>query len=175
MTFRECAEEYHAANLTRWTNEKHRREWISVLRRFAFPVIGHLSVDVIDSGLVHKVLQPLVTAKAVTAATAAGPHRGGARLRQGGRTADRRQPGRQGRHQPHAADEKREGERHPSAGAAVRQVARAHAAPAHHARQGGAAARADHFERHANRRGAAGSFRGVRPCRQGLDDPGESA
>ena len=68
MTFRECAEEYHAANLTRWTNEKHRREWISVLRRFAFPAIGHLSVDVIDSGLVHKVLQPLVTAKAVTAA-----------------------------------------------------------------------------------------------------------
>ena len=68
MTFRQCAEEFHGANLTRWTNEKHRREWISVLRRFAFPVIGHLSVDAIDSGLVHKVLQPLAATKAVTAA-----------------------------------------------------------------------------------------------------------
>ena len=68
MTFKACAEEYHAANATRWTNAKHRDEWISALRRFAFPVLGHLSVDVIDSGLVHKVLQPLVTAKPITAA-----------------------------------------------------------------------------------------------------------
>jgi hypothetical protein len=66
-TFKQCAEEYHAANLSRWTNAKHRDEWISALRRFAFPVIGHLSVDVIDSGLVHKVLQPLVTEKPITA------------------------------------------------------------------------------------------------------------
>ena len=68
MTFKQCAEEYHAANLTRWSNEKHRTEWLSALRRYAFPVIGHLSVDTIDSGLVHKVLTPLVTEKAVTAA-----------------------------------------------------------------------------------------------------------
>jgi integrase len=67
MTFRQCAEEYYEANLSRWSNEKHRQEWMSSLRRFAFPLIGHLSVDTIDSGLVHKVLQPLVTAKAVTA------------------------------------------------------------------------------------------------------------
>jgi integrase len=66
-TFKQCAEEYHAANLTRWTNAKHRAEWISALRRFAFPIIGHLSVGVIDSSLVHKVLQPLVTEKAITA------------------------------------------------------------------------------------------------------------
>ena len=55
MTFKQCTEEYHAANLTRWSNEKHRTEWLSALRRYAFPVIGHLSVDTIDSGLVHKV------------------------------------------------------------------------------------------------------------------------
>ena len=54
--------------LTRWSNEKHRTEWLSALRRYAFPAIGHLSVDTIDSGLVHKVLAPLVTEKAVTAA-----------------------------------------------------------------------------------------------------------
>ena len=69
MTFKACAEEYHAANVTRWTNAKHRDEWLSALRRFAFPVIGHLSVDMIDSAHVQKVLAPLVTTeKMVTAA-----------------------------------------------------------------------------------------------------------
>src|SRR5262245_8238289 len=32
-TFRQCAEEYYAANLTRWRNDKHRFEWISSLKR----------------------------------------------------------------------------------------------------------------------------------------------
>ena len=68
MTFKACAEEYHAANATRWTNGKHRNEWLSTLRRFAFPVIGHLSVDMIDSAHVQKVLAPLVTEKLITAA-----------------------------------------------------------------------------------------------------------
>jgi hypothetical protein len=68
MTFKACAEEYHAANATRWTNAKHRNEWLSTLRRFAFPVIGHLSVDLIDSAHVQKVLAPLVTEKVITAA-----------------------------------------------------------------------------------------------------------
>ena len=72
MTFKQCAEEYHASNLTRWSNEKHRREWLSALQRHAFPVLGHLSVNAIDSGLVHKVLQPLVTDKAVTASRVRG-------------------------------------------------------------------------------------------------------
>jgi integrase len=67
-TFKVCAEEYHAANVTRWTNARHRFEWLSVMRRFAFPIIGHLSVDMIDSAHVQKVLAPLVTVKPVTAA-----------------------------------------------------------------------------------------------------------
>ena len=68
MTFKECALEFHAANLTRWKNQKHRDEWYQTLRRYAFPIIGHLSVDVIDGGHVHRVLAPLVAAKPVTAA-----------------------------------------------------------------------------------------------------------
>ena len=67
-TFKVCAEEYHAANVTRWTNARHRSEWLSAVQRFAFPVIGHLSVDMIDSAHVQKVLAPLVTVKPVTAA-----------------------------------------------------------------------------------------------------------
>ena len=67
MTFKQCAEEYHAANLTRWRNAKHAAEWLSTLRRYAFPTIGHLSVDSIDAGLVQRVLAPLVASKPVTA------------------------------------------------------------------------------------------------------------
>jgi integrase len=68
MTFEACALEFHAANKSRWSNEKHRNEWISTLQRFAFPILGHLSVNTIDSGLVYKVLAPLVTEKHITAA-----------------------------------------------------------------------------------------------------------
>jgi integrase len=68
ITFKQCAEEYHAVNQSRWTNEKHRREWISTLKRFAFPVLGQLSVNTIDSSLIYKVLAPLVAEKPITAA-----------------------------------------------------------------------------------------------------------
>jgi integrase len=68
ITFEECAKEFHAINLTRWTNQKHRDEWISSLRRYAFPVIGRLLVDAVDASLVHKVLLPMVPDKMVTAA-----------------------------------------------------------------------------------------------------------
>jgi len=62
-TFQKCAEDYHSANKSRWRNEKHRREWLGTLRRYAFPILGHLSVNAIDTGLVHKTLLPLVVAK----------------------------------------------------------------------------------------------------------------
>ena len=71
-TFQKCAEQYHAANASRWSNDKHRSEWIPTLKRFAFPVLGHLSVNAIDSGLVVKVLAPLVTDKPITAARVRG-------------------------------------------------------------------------------------------------------
>jgi len=67
MTFKECAEEYHAANQSRWTNEKHRREWISTLKRFAFPVLGNLSVNTIDSSIIYKALAPVVAKNHITA------------------------------------------------------------------------------------------------------------
>ena len=68
MTFKACAEEYHTANAMRWSNAKHRNEWLSTLQRFAYPTIGHLSVSTIDSAHVQKVLAPLVTKTPVTAA-----------------------------------------------------------------------------------------------------------
>jgi integrase len=67
-TFKQCAEEFYAANKTRWTNEKHRREWYSAVSRLAYPILGNLAVDSIDSGHVYKVLAPIATTRPITAA-----------------------------------------------------------------------------------------------------------
>jgi integrase len=69
ITFKQCAEEFHTTNQTRWGNQKHRDEWISAMRRFAYPILGNLSVDAIDSGHVCDAVAPVLTAgKHVTAA-----------------------------------------------------------------------------------------------------------
>jgi integrase len=67
-TFKQCAEDYFAANETKWRNAKHRKDWQGSLARFAYPVFGHLAVAAIDSGLVVKALTPLIADKPVTAA-----------------------------------------------------------------------------------------------------------
>jgi integrase len=67
MTFRQCVEDYLAVNASKWRNAKHRKEWLATLTRYAYPVFGNLSVAAIDSGLVFKVLKPLVSDKPVTA------------------------------------------------------------------------------------------------------------
>jgi len=72
MTFRQCAEDYLAVNASKWRNVKHCKEWLATLTRYAYPVFGNLSVAAIDSGLVFKVLAPLVADKPVTASRVRG-------------------------------------------------------------------------------------------------------
>ena len=67
MTFRQCADDYFAVNASKWRNAKHRQEWLASLTRYAYPLFGNLSVAAIDTGLVFKVLRPLVAEKPVTA------------------------------------------------------------------------------------------------------------
>jgi integrase len=71
-TFKQCSLDYLAVNASRWRNAKHRKEWLSTLTRYAFPVFGNLAVSAIDSGLVFKVLAPLVADKPVTASRVRG-------------------------------------------------------------------------------------------------------
>jgi hypothetical protein len=59
-TFKVCAEGYHAANAGRWRNKKHRDEWLSAVRRLAYPVLGSMPLGDIDSAHVCKVLAPLL-------------------------------------------------------------------------------------------------------------------
>jgi len=58
VTFDECAASYSRAHSPKWS-AKHAYQWSSAMTRFASPVLGKLPVDVIDVGLVVKVLEPI--------------------------------------------------------------------------------------------------------------------
>jgi integrase len=67
MTFRQCAESYIASHRAGWRNPKHAAQWEATLTTYAYPAIGTLPVQAIDTGLVCKVLEPIWTAKPETA------------------------------------------------------------------------------------------------------------
>ena len=67
MTFEHCAETYIAAHRAGWRNAKHAAQWESTLTTYAWPVIGELPVQAVDTGLVMKVLEPIWTTKPETA------------------------------------------------------------------------------------------------------------
>src|SRR5215470_9958861 len=72
VTFQQCAERYIASHRAGWRNPKHAEQWESSLRRFAFPVIGALSVQAIDTALVMKVIEPIWEEKTETASRVRG-------------------------------------------------------------------------------------------------------
>ena len=43
-TFKECAETYIEAHASDYTNDKHRKQWVSTLNTYAYPVIGKMLV-----------------------------------------------------------------------------------------------------------------------------------
>ncbi|ATI80040.1 tyrosine-type recombinase/integrase [Sphingobium yanoikuyae] len=55
--FRECASAYIAAQQAGWKNAKHRQQWVSTLTTYAFPKIGDVEVDRVDTALIQEVLQ----------------------------------------------------------------------------------------------------------------------
>jgi integrase len=67
MTFQQCAESYIASHRVGWRNEKHKAQWSATLATYAYPLIGALPVQSIDTGLVCKALEPIWTAKPETA------------------------------------------------------------------------------------------------------------
>lgn len=67
MSFRQCAERYIAAHEAGWSNAKHRDQWSATLEAYVYPVIADLPVQVIDVGLVMKVLEPIWQEKPETA------------------------------------------------------------------------------------------------------------
>jgi integrase len=66
-TFAEAAERFIASHQAAWRNAKHRQQWRNTLSEYAFPVIGHLAVAVIDAAAVLRVLTPIWTSRPETA------------------------------------------------------------------------------------------------------------
>ena len=67
MTFQQCAERYIEAHRDGWKNPKHVEQWENSLKRYAYPVLGKHSVQLIDTGLVLEVVEPIWKTKTETA------------------------------------------------------------------------------------------------------------
>jgi integrase len=63
MTFAEAAQNFFAQHEGKWRNRKHRAQFISSLREYAFPVIGDQPMAVIDTPLVLRVLERKIAAE----------------------------------------------------------------------------------------------------------------
>jgi len=67
-SFEECAEAYMADRLKRLRNGHHRDQWQQTLRTYAYPVIGNMPVNEIETNDVLAVLKPHWESKCVTMA-----------------------------------------------------------------------------------------------------------
>jgi integrase len=65
-TFEECAETYIREHWTTWS-EKHRNQWPSSLKRYAYPTIGKLTIVEIKPSHVYELLRPIWVEKRETA------------------------------------------------------------------------------------------------------------
>jgi integrase len=66
-TFDECAAAYVASHRVGWRSVQHSKEWIRSLTAHVAPVFGGTPVDMIDTSLVCKALEPLWYSKVETA------------------------------------------------------------------------------------------------------------
>ena len=63
---------YIASHRAGWRNGKHAGQWGATLSTYAYPIIGALPVQAVDTGLVLKVLEPIWTTKPETASRVRG-------------------------------------------------------------------------------------------------------
>lgn len=66
-TFRQVVEEVWPSKRAEISNFKHAQEWLSSLRRYAYPVIGDVSVDEVTEEQVLSILSPIWLVKTETA------------------------------------------------------------------------------------------------------------
>ncbi len=72
VTFKQAAERYIDRHKAEWRNVKHAQQWRNTLTTYAYPEIGHLSVQAIERSLILKVLEPIWTKKPETASRVRG-------------------------------------------------------------------------------------------------------
>ncbi len=67
LKFKDAAATYLAAHRVAWKNDKHAAQWVSTLRTYAYPVVGDVSMQAIDTALIMKVIEPIWAEKPETA------------------------------------------------------------------------------------------------------------
>ena len=67
ITFEGAAKKYIQTHRASWRNAKHGNQWENTLKAYAYPQIGALPVQNIDTGEVLKILEPIWTTKTETA------------------------------------------------------------------------------------------------------------
>jgi integrase len=67
LIFAEAATRYFDQHEGKWRNAKHRDQFLSSLKTYAFPTIGTIDVSAVDTALVLKVIEPIWNSKTVTA------------------------------------------------------------------------------------------------------------
>jgi integrase len=72
ITFKDACARYIAANRSGWKNIKHAAQWEATLKAYAYPIIGNLPVQAIDTALVMAVLDPIWSMKPETASRVRG-------------------------------------------------------------------------------------------------------
>ncbi len=72
LTFKECAEGYIEAHKAGWKNAKHGSQWSSTLETYAYPIIGKLQVQDIETAHIEKILRPIWNEKTETASRVRG-------------------------------------------------------------------------------------------------------
>jgi integrase len=65
-TFEQCAQAYIDEHWNGWS-EKHRAQWPSTLKRYAYPTIGQLTIAEIRPSHIHDLLKPIWVEKRETA------------------------------------------------------------------------------------------------------------
>src|SRR5215831_417039 len=59
MTFKQCAIGCMESHEAGWTNAEHRRQWVTTLEQYVYPIIGDLPVDAIATPHIVKVLEAI--------------------------------------------------------------------------------------------------------------------
>jgi integrase len=66
-TFKVAAETVHEEHKAAWSNPKHVQQWINTLTQYAFPIIGDMKINKIETPDVLRVLSPIWLKKPETA------------------------------------------------------------------------------------------------------------
>lgn len=68
VIFRDFALNFVEAKRAEWTNQKHGDQWIYTLEEFAFPIIGNMPIEDIETQDILDILEPIWITKTETAA-----------------------------------------------------------------------------------------------------------